>query len=46
MRNASVNTFDYLCRKGYLPTRLEHGLTKPKNPILGIDVAGTVRGCW
>ncbi|MCR8643509.1 NAD(P)-dependent alcohol dehydrogenase [Paenibacillus sp. N1-5-1-14] len=42
VRNASVNTFDYLCRKGFLPTRLEHGLTKPKHPILGLDVAGTV----
>ncbi|MBB3109618.1 NADPH:quinone reductase-like Zn-dependent oxidoreductase [Paenibacillus phyllosphaerae] len=42
VRNASVNTFDYLCRKGFLPLRLEHGLTKSKNPILGIDVAGTV----
>ncbi|MCG7406555.1 NAD(P)-dependent alcohol dehydrogenase [Paenibacillus sp. ACRRX] len=42
VRNASVNTFDYLCRKGFLPIRLEHGLTKPKNLILGIDVAGTV----
>jgi NADPH:quinone reductase-like Zn-dependent oxidoreductase len=39
---ASVNTLDYLYRKGYLPTRVDNGVTKPKNPILGIDVAGTV----
>jgi NADPH:quinone reductase-like Zn-dependent oxidoreductase len=42
VHNASVNAFDYLFRKGYLPTRLENGLAKPKNHILGIDVAGTV----
>jgi NADPH:quinone reductase-like Zn-dependent oxidoreductase len=39
---ASVNTLDYLYRKGYLPTRVDNGVTKPKNPILGIDVAGTI----
>ncbi|MFD0048150.1 NAD(P)-dependent alcohol dehydrogenase [Actinomycetes bacterium NPDC127524] len=39
---ASVNQYDTLYRKGYLPTRLENGFTKPKTPILGIDVAGTV----
>nr|WP_280847113.1 NAD(P)-dependent alcohol dehydrogenase [Mesobacillus selenatarsenatis] len=42
VHSASVNTMDYLYRKGYLPTRLDNGLTKPKNPILGIDVAGTI----
>jgi NADPH:quinone reductase-like Zn-dependent oxidoreductase len=42
VHNASVNTADFLFRKGYLPTRLENGLTKPKNHILGIDVAGTI----
>jgi NADPH:quinone reductase-like Zn-dependent oxidoreductase len=42
VHNASVNPYDYLFRKGYLPTRLENGFTKPKNHILGIDVAGTV----
>ncbi|WP_316569063.1 NAD(P)-dependent alcohol dehydrogenase [Neobacillus sp. YIM B06451] len=42
VHSASVNALDYLYRKGYLPTRLDNGLTKPKNPILGIDVAGTV----
>jgi NADPH:quinone reductase-like Zn-dependent oxidoreductase len=42
VHNASVNPYDYLFRKGYLPTRLENGLTKPKNHILGIDVAGTI----
>lgn len=42
VHSASVNTLDFLYRKGYFPTRMENGLTKPKNPILGIDVAGTV----
>ncbi|MGB2993203.1 MAG: NAD(P)-dependent alcohol dehydrogenase [Paenisporosarcina sp.] len=42
VHNASVNTADFLFRKGYLPIRLENGLTKPKNHILGIDVAGTI----
>ncbi|WP_226086639.1 NAD(P)-dependent alcohol dehydrogenase [Mesobacillus sp. S13] len=42
VHSASVNTMDYLYRKGYLPTRLDNGLTKPKNSILGIDVAGTI----
>ncbi len=42
VHSASVNTLDYLYRKGYLPTRMDNGLTKPKNPILGIDVAGTI----
>jgi NADPH:quinone reductase-like Zn-dependent oxidoreductase len=42
VHNASVNVMDILYRKGYLPTRLSNGLTKPKNHILGIDVAGTV----
>ena len=42
VHNASVNAFDYLYRKGYLPTRLENGLTKPKTLILGLDVAGTI----
>jgi len=40
--SASVNKYDTLYRKGYLPTRMENGLTKPKTQILGIDVAGTV----
>lgn len=42
VHSASVNTLDYLYRKGYLPTRLENGLIKPKKSILGIDVAGTI----
>ncbi|KPB06248.1 NAD(P)-dependent alcohol dehydrogenase [Bacillus sp. CHD6a] len=42
VHSASVNTLDYLYRKGYLPTRMDNGLTKPKSPILGIDVAGTI----
>ena len=42
VHSASVNKLDCLYRKGYLPTRLDNGLKKPKNPILGIDVAGTI----
>ena len=42
VHSTSVNPFDYLFRRGYLPVRLSQGLTKPKQQILGIDVAGTV----
>lgn len=42
VHNASVNAYDYLFRKGYLPTRLENGFLKPKTLILGLDVSGTV----
>jgi len=42
VHSASVNPFDYLFRKGYLPTRMENGFIKPKQHILGIDVAGKV----
>ncbi|MEH7379182.1 NAD(P)-dependent alcohol dehydrogenase [Bacillus sp. JJ1533] len=42
VHSASVNALDYLYRRGYLPTRLDNGLTKPKNSVLGIDVAGTI----
>lgn len=42
VHSASVNALDYLYRKGYLPTRLDNGLKKPKNSILGIDVSGTI----
>ena len=42
VHSASVNALDYLYRKGYLPTRIDNGLTRPKNRILGIDVAGTI----
>lgn len=42
VHSASVNPFDYLYRKGFLPTRSGNGLLKPKQQILGIDVAGTV----
>ena len=42
VHNASVNVYDNLFRRGYLPTRLENGFTKPKTLILGLDVAGTV----
>lgn len=40
--SASINQYDNLIRKGYIPTRLENGFTKPKTQILGIDVAGIV----
>jgi NADPH:quinone reductase-like Zn-dependent oxidoreductase len=40
--SASINQYDNLFRKGYIPTRLENGFTKPKTQILGIDVAGRV----
>jgi NADPH:quinone reductase-like Zn-dependent oxidoreductase len=42
VHHASVNPFDYLYRKGYFPVRPSNGLTKPKQHILGIDVAGKV----
>jgi NADPH:quinone reductase-like Zn-dependent oxidoreductase len=42
VHNASVNAMDYLYRKGYFPTRLQNGLTKPKTRILGLDVAGKI----
>jgi NADPH:quinone reductase-like Zn-dependent oxidoreductase len=45
VHSSSVNPFDVLHRKGYLPVRLSGGgLLKPKRniQILGIDVAGTV----
>lgn len=42
VHSASVNPYDYLFRKGYLPTRPENGFLKPKQQKSGIDVAGTV----
>lgn len=42
VHNASVNPYDNLFRKGYLPVRVTHGLMKPKTQLLGIDVAGTI----
>jgi NADPH:quinone reductase-like Zn-dependent oxidoreductase len=40
--SASVNPFDILHRKGYFPVRPSNGFVKPKEQILGIDVAGTI----
>ena len=42
VHSASVNPYDYLFRKGFLPTRPSNGFFTPKDQILGIDVAGTV----
>ncbi|MDX1522169.1 MAG: NAD(P)-dependent alcohol dehydrogenase [Anaerolineae bacterium] len=42
VHSASVNPFDVLHRKGYLAVRPSNGLLKPKQQIMGIDVAGTI----
>src|SRR4030095_3160048 len=42
VHSTSVNPFDYLHRKGYLLVRPSNGFMKPKQQVLGIDVAGTV----
>lgn len=39
---ASINPFDVLYRSGFLPIRFDQGWFRPKAPVLGIDVAGTV----
>lgn len=42
VHSASLNPYDYLHRKGYFPARLSNGLLRPRQQILGIDLAGTV----
>ncbi|HRE26052.1 MAG TPA: alcohol dehydrogenase catalytic domain-containing protein, partial [Anaerolineales bacterium] len=37
-----MNPFDVLYRSGFLPIRFDQGWFRPKAPVLGIDVAGTV----
>lgn len=39
---ASMNPFDVFHRAGFWPIRPSHGWLKPKTPVLGIDVAGTI----
>jgi NADPH:quinone reductase-like Zn-dependent oxidoreductase len=42
VRAASINTADLFDIRGGITRLLGHGLTKPKDPRVGIDVAGTV----
>ncbi|HLO14423.1 MAG TPA: NAD(P)-dependent alcohol dehydrogenase, partial [Anaerolineales bacterium] len=42
VHSASVNPYDYLHRKGYFPVRLSNGFLRPREHLLGIDVAGTI----
>lgn len=43
VHSASMNALDYLYRKGYLPARLDNGLKKPKNFILGVRLRQLVK---
>jgi NADPH:quinone reductase-like Zn-dependent oxidoreductase len=42
VHSASVNPYDYLHRSGYFLARLSNGFLRPRQQILGIDVAGTI----
>lgn len=42
VHSASINPCDILHRQGYLPARLSNGFFRPRQQILGIDLAGTV----
>jgi NADPH:quinone reductase-like Zn-dependent oxidoreductase len=42
VHSASINSYDILHRQGYFPARLSNGLLRPRQQILGIDLAGTV----
>ncbi len=42
VHSAAVNPNDVYYRSGYLPVRTDNGFLKPRQRVLGIDVAGTV----
>jgi NADPH:quinone reductase-like Zn-dependent oxidoreductase len=42
VHSTSINPHDYLHRRGYFPARLSNGFLRPRQKILGIDVAGTI----